>query len=77
MLRFSSSPIGATLPGIVRAALAMPDIHQGYGFPSGAWWRPTPRRAWYPRARSASTSTVVYDCCGTGLDAARHGTADG
>ncbi|HEX5814643.1 MAG TPA: RtcB family protein [Methylomirabilota bacterium] len=22
---------GATLPGIVRAALAMPDIHQGYG----------------------------------------------
>jgi len=25
----------ATLPGIVRAALAMPDIHQGYGFPVG------------------------------------------
>src|SRR2546428_741213 len=24
---------GATLPGIVRAALAMPDIHQGYGLP--------------------------------------------
>jgi len=24
----------------VRAALAMPDIHQGYGLPSGAWWRP-------------------------------------
>ncbi|MBI6546342.1 MAG: RtcB family protein, partial [Cyanobacteria bacterium NC_groundwater_1444_Ag_S-0.65um_54_12] len=23
----------ATLPGIVRAAIAMPDIHQGYGFP--------------------------------------------
>src|SRR5207248_10312070 len=23
----------ATLPGIVDAALAMPDIHQGYGFP--------------------------------------------
>lgn len=25
----------ATLPGIVQAALAMPDIHQGYGFPVG------------------------------------------
>src|SRR2546430_16699781 len=26
---------GATLPGIVRAALAMPDILQGYGLPVG------------------------------------------
>src|SRR2546428_7191304 len=26
---------GATLPGIGRAALAMPDIHQGYGLPVG------------------------------------------
>jgi tRNA-splicing ligase RtcB (3'-phosphate/5'-hydroxy nucleic acid ligase) len=26
----------ATLPGIVGAVLAMPDIHQGYGFPVGA-----------------------------------------
>ena len=26
---------GATLPGIVRHALAMPDIHQGYGLPVG------------------------------------------
>jgi tRNA-splicing ligase RtcB len=25
----------ATLPGIVEAAMAMPDIHQGYGFPVG------------------------------------------
>src|SRR5947207_9650753 len=25
----------ATLPGVVGAALAMPDIHQGYGFPVG------------------------------------------
>lgn len=25
----------STLPGIVQAALAMPDIHQGYGFPIG------------------------------------------
>jgi tRNA-splicing ligase RtcB len=26
----------ATLPGVVDAAMAMPDIHQGYGFPVGA-----------------------------------------
>jgi tRNA-splicing ligase RtcB len=26
---------GATLPGIVKAAMAMPDIHQGYGLPVG------------------------------------------
>src|SRR5438105_6902735 len=25
----------ATLPGVVEAAFAMPDIHQGYGFPVG------------------------------------------
>src|SRR3712207_470032 len=25
----------ATLPGVVDASLAMPDIHQGYGFPVG------------------------------------------
>src|ERR671937_298336 len=25
----------ATLPGVVEAAYAMPDIHQGYGFPVG------------------------------------------
>ena len=25
----------ATLPGVVRYALAMPDIHEGYGFPIG------------------------------------------
>ena len=25
----------ATLPGVVSPALAMPDIHQGYGFPIG------------------------------------------
>ena len=31
----------ATLPGIVGASYAMPDIHWGYGFPIGAWPRPT------------------------------------
>lgn len=25
----------ATLPGVVDAVLAMPDVHQGYGFPVG------------------------------------------
>jgi len=25
----------ATLPGIVKYAISMPDIHQGYGFPIG------------------------------------------
>lgn len=25
----------ATLPGVVKYAIAMPDIHQGYGFPIG------------------------------------------
>jgi tRNA-splicing ligase RtcB (3'-phosphate/5'-hydroxy nucleic acid ligase) len=25
----------ATLPGIIRASMAMPDIHWGYGFPIG------------------------------------------
>lgn len=37
----------ATLPGIVEPALAMPDIHWGYGFPIGGW-RPLTRRkeAW-------------------------------
>jgi tRNA-splicing ligase RtcB len=25
----------ATLPGVIQHAIAMPDIHQGYGFPIG------------------------------------------
>lgn len=36
----------ATLPGIVAPALAMPDIHWGYGFPIGGWPPWTPRRGW-------------------------------
>src|SRR5918911_4741151 len=32
----------ATLPGIVDAAIAMPDIHQGYGFPVGGIAATTP-----------------------------------
>ena len=37
----------ATLPGIVGAALAMPDVHQGYGFPVGG-------RGGRPRASSSA-----------------------
>src|SRR5207245_9694857 len=36
---------GATLPGIVKAALAMPDIHQGYGSPVGGVVAPDARAA--------------------------------
>ena len=35
----------ATLPGIVEPALAMPDIHWGYGFPIGGWRPLTRKRA--------------------------------
>ncbi len=48
---------GATLPGIVRAAMAMPDIHQGYGLPVGgvvatdARQATRSRRAWARGAR--------------------------
>src|ERR671918_62981 len=33
--RSNRTPNVATLPGIVAASLAMPDIHWGYGFPIG------------------------------------------
>ena len=52
----------ATLPGIVDAALAMPDIHQGYGFPVGgvaAHSRPT---ASSRLEASAMTSTAASGC---------------
>ena len=34
----------ATLPGVVKHALAMPDMHQGYGFPIGGVAAMDPRR---------------------------------
>jgi tRNA-splicing ligase RtcB len=38
-IREDQSPVQvanvATLPGIVRASIAMPDMHWGYGFPIG------------------------------------------
>jgi tRNA-splicing ligase RtcB len=40
----------ATLPGIVGSSLAMPDIHQGYGFPIAGWRRSILRTAWCHRA---------------------------
>ena len=61
---------GATLPGVVRAALAMPDIHQGYGLPVGGVL------ATDLRSGVVSPGAIGFDInCGvrlmrTGLDAA-------
>ena len=52
----------ATLPGIVGAALAIPDIHQGYGFPVGASRRPSRPTALSLPAAWATTSTAACDC---------------
>jgi tRNA-splicing ligase RtcB len=49
----------ATLPGITTAALAMPDVHQGYGSQLAALPRPRPRTARSLPAASATTSTVA------------------
>jgi hypothetical protein len=58
----------ATLPGIVGPSLAMPDIHQGYGFPASistaacAWfvrrWKRLPcGRAWASLSTSCSATS--------------------
>src|SRR6266487_5730293 len=55
----------ATLPGVVGAALAMPDIHQGYGFPVGGL------AATEPPDGVVSPGGVGYDInCGVRLLAA-------
>src|SRR4051812_9023188 len=55
----------ATLPGIVEAAIAMPDIHQGYGFPVGGL------AATAPPDGVVSPGGVGYDInCGVRLLAA-------
>jgi tRNA-splicing ligase RtcB (3'-phosphate/5'-hydroxy nucleic acid ligase) len=55
----------ATLPGIVEAAIAMPDIHQGYGFPVGGL------AATEPPDGVVSPGGVGYDInCGVRLLAA-------
>jgi tRNA-splicing ligase RtcB len=52
----------ATLPGIVDAAMAMPDIHEGYGFPVGGL------AAFDPEAGIVSPGGVGYDInCGVRL----------
>jgi tRNA-splicing ligase RtcB (3'-phosphate/5'-hydroxy nucleic acid ligase) len=63
----------ATLPGIVDAAIAMPDIHQGYGFPVGGL------AATAPPDGVISPGGVGYDInCGVRLLAApfTHGEID-
>src|SRR4051812_9672518 len=63
----------ATLPGIVEAAIAMPDIHQGYGFPVGGL------AATAPPDGVVSPGGVGYDInCGVRLLAAPfgHGALD-
>ena len=56
----------ATLPGVVGAALAMPDIHQGYGFPVGGL------AATEPPDGVVSPGGVGYDInCGVRLLATR------
>src|SRR5215218_5887029 len=55
----------ATLPGIVEAAIAMPDIHKGYGFPVGGL------AATAPPDGVVSPGGVGYDInCGVRLLAA-------
>src|SRR5438270_4615352 len=52
----------ATLPGIVEAALAMPDAHQGYGFPVGG------AASTAPPDGCVSPASVGYDInCGVRL----------
>ena len=53
----------ATLPGIVRASYAMPDVHWGYGFPIGGVAPPTSTPTGSsPPAVSASTFRVGCGC---------------
>ena len=62
---------GATLPGVVKAALAMPDMHQGYGFPvGGVAATDAAADGVISPAASASTSTAACGCCAPALAAA-------
>jgi tRNA-splicing ligase RtcB len=61
----------ATLPGVVDAVLAMPDVHQGYGFPVGGV------AATGPPDGVVSPGGVGYDInCGVRLLAAELGAED-
>ncbi len=57
----------ATLPGIERNALAMPDIHFGYGFPVGGVAAFDLAEGVVSPAGSATTSTAAYRLLRTGL----------
>jgi tRNA-splicing ligase RtcB len=61
----------ASLPGIVGKALAMPDIHWGYGFPIGgvAAFDPDNGGIVSPGRRRATTSTAACGSTRTALDA--------
>lgn len=50
----------ATLPGILKASLAMPDMHWGYGFPIGGLPPSTGKPAWCHPAVSATILTAGY-----------------
>jgi hypothetical protein len=53
----------ASLPGILRASYAMPDMHWGYGFPSAEWRPPTSTPVGRcRRAGSGSTSPAGCGC---------------
>jgi hypothetical protein len=54
----------ATLPGIAGPSLAMPDIHQGYVFPSAGWRQRTWKKALCRPVESGSTSTAACGLCG-------------
>ena len=54
----------ATLPGVVRAAYTMPDIHQGYGLPIGAVVATGQTAASSRRVAWGTTSTAVCGCSG-------------
>lgn len=52
----------ASLPGIAGPSLAMPDIHQGYGFPIGGVAATRMEDGVFPPAAWASISTAEYGC---------------
>ncbi len=54
----------ATLPGIQRHALAMPDIHFGYGFPVGGVAAFDLAEGVVSPGGSGTTSTAACDSCG-------------
>jgi len=53
----------ATLPGIQKFSVLLPDGHQGYGFPIGGVAAVDLDEGVISPAESASTSTVACECC--------------